>query len=67
MTSKSLSQNAFLNPDIANEESIQEEKSYRRATVYDAVAGTGYISTVPVLSLTPPKDASLQLASSQRI
>jgi hypothetical protein len=39
MTSKALSQNALFNPETQRDGSSQEEKIFRRITVYDAVAG----------------------------
>ena len=40
MASKAFSQNAFINPDPLDEEPLLEERQARKATVYDAVAGT---------------------------
>jgi hypothetical protein len=43
MASKAFSQDAFLNPGLLHEEHeefIHEEKRPRKASVYDAVAGT---------------------------
>lgn len=73
MTSKALSQNAFLDPDNVHnvqEESDHEETSHRRATVYDAVAGkmlSAHCHIAISLPPNPSKDAYLQQASSLRI